>query len=143
MLPRIYIASKSCHAAKWRALRDEGLPIICTWIDQAAPGATSDWAALWDDCIGEARHSTHLIVYREDGEQLRGAYVEMGAALATGSEVWFVGPDDGSVTRNPRLRRASCMTEALARILAQDASSSIDAYQRMGANLLNALRGEA
>jgi len=50
----IYIASKSKHAPQWRALRDSGVPIISTWIDEAGEGETLDWTALWKRCIHEA-----------------------------------------------------------------------------------------
>jgi hypothetical protein len=43
----IYIASKTVHAARWRDLRAQGLPIISTWIDEAEIGATGDWPDLW------------------------------------------------------------------------------------------------
>src|SRR5271165_2948629 len=36
--PRIYIASRTVHAEKWRRLREDGFPIVSTWIDEAGAG---------------------------------------------------------------------------------------------------------
>lgn len=35
---KIYVASKTRHAAKWKALINKGYNIISTWIDEAGPG---------------------------------------------------------------------------------------------------------
>jgi hypothetical protein len=90
----LYIASKTRHAARWRALRASGVPVVSTWIDEAGEGETVDWAALWDRCIAEARSAKALVLYAEDGEALRGAYVEMGAALGAGVPVYLATPLD-------------------------------------------------
>ena len=90
-LPRIYIASKTIHAPKWRRLRDEGYNIISTWIDEASEGQTCDYTELSVRCIKEIRQSDFLILYCEKNEVLKGANVEAGAALAFGIEVRCVG----------------------------------------------------
>ncbi len=89
-LPRIYIASKTIHAPKWRRLRDEGYNIVSTWIDEAGEGQ-SDYRELSVRCIREIRQSDFLILYCEVNEVLKGANVEAGAALAFGIEVRCVG----------------------------------------------------
>ena len=86
----IYIASKIKHAPIWRALRDKGIPIISSWIDEAEPGQTEDFADLWTRCINEASHAGALILYAEEGEVLKGAYIEVGAALASKVPVFLV-----------------------------------------------------
>ena len=88
----IYIASKTKHAPKWRALRANGIPIISTWIDEAGEGETSDYADLWCRCISESKNAAALILYVEEGDVLKGAYVEMGAAVGAGVPVFAVGP---------------------------------------------------
>jgi hypothetical protein len=96
--PRVYIASKTCHANNWRALRASlagSMKIACSWIDEAGPGESADLADLWRRCIREAAAADALIVYGQhtDGP-LRGALLEVGAALAAGRPVIQVGTCD-------------------------------------------------
>jgi hypothetical protein len=111
--PSIYIASKSTHGARWRSLRAAGVPIISTWIDEAEPGATSDWPDLWSRCVGEAACADALVVYREEGETLKGAWVEVGAALAAGRKVYAVGCDEFSVRHHPNFHVAGTLDQAI------------------------------
>lgn len=93
----IYIASRTRHAAKWREARDNGIPIISTWIDEAGEGESCSMSSLWWRCVKEAASCSALVLYREDGEMLKGALVEAGAALGDGKPVFAVGfdlPDD-------------------------------------------------
>lgn len=87
----IYIASKTRHADVWRAFRTAGYPIISTWIDEAGEGESADLNDLWERCIRESSSCSALIVYREPEDVLKGAWVEMGAALAVGIPVLAVG----------------------------------------------------
>lgn len=109
----IYIASKTTHGARWRDLRASGYPIISTWIDEAEVGATSNWPDLWHRCIKEASTAAATIVYREPGEVLKGAFVEMGAALSTGRVVFAVGCDEFSVRHHMRVVPCATLDEAL------------------------------
>lgn len=109
----IYIASKTKHGPRWRALRAAGEPIISTWIDEAEVGATSDWPDLWIRCVGEASCAAVTIVYAEAGEVLKGAWVEVGAALACGRRVIAVCVDEFSVFHHPSIERSSTIEEAL------------------------------
>lgn len=94
----IYIVSKTKHAAFWRDLRDAGAPIISTWIDEAGEGESTDLHDLWDRCISESKSCKALIVYREPDEVLKGAWVEIGAALAVGNPVYAVGLDGFTIS---------------------------------------------
>lgn len=87
----IYTASKTKHAHLWRDLRDAGAPIISTWIDEAGEGESTDLHDLWDRCISESRSCKALVVYKEPDDVLKGAWVEIGAALAVGNPVYAVG----------------------------------------------------
>jgi hypothetical protein len=87
----IYVASKTYHAAIWRNFRAQGQPIISTWIDEAGPGESRDRADLWRRCIAEASRCWALILFAEDGETLKGALLETGAALAHGRPVILFG----------------------------------------------------
>jgi len=97
----IYIASKVAHAVKWRDLRDvEGEPIISTWIDEAGVGESASLKDLWHRCVHEASNAAALIIYREPGEILKGAWVELGAALANGVPVFAVGIEEFTVANH-------------------------------------------
>lgn len=110
----IYIASKTIHAHRWKALRAEGLPIISTWIDEAGAGETRDWPDLWVRCVAEASRATVTLVYREPADILKGAFVEAGAALASGRRIIVVGCDEMSFVRHPNAATAASLEEALA-----------------------------
>ena len=71
-------------------LRSNGIPIISSWIDEAEVGQTEDFADLWTRCIDEASHAGALIAYMEDGEVFKGAFIEIGAALASKVPVYVV-----------------------------------------------------
>lgn len=111
----IYIASKTKHADRWRFLRDQiGEPIISTWIDEAGPGESRDLSDLWRRCINEASTADVLIIYREAGEELKGAWVELGAALASAVKVFAVGIEEFTVARDSRIRHFPSMKQAIA-----------------------------
>lgn len=111
----IYIASKTRHADRWRYLRDKvGEPIISTWIDEAGPGESTCLTDLWRRCIEEATRCELLIVYREPDDVLKGAWVEVGAALAVGTPVFAVGVGpEISVGRHALVTHFGDMKEAI------------------------------
>ena len=70
-------------------------------------------------CIIEAANADRLVLYCEAGEVLKGALIEMGAALARGIEVVCVGeginwPSGSAFARHPRIRFAQSIQEAIA-----------------------------
>lgn len=87
----IYFASKVQHAPRWQALRDSGVPTVSTWIDEAGEGQTLDYAELSMRAVAEIGRATALLLYCEPGEILKGALIEVGAALASGTPVMCVG----------------------------------------------------
>lgn len=89
-MARFYIASKIKHAERWRALREEGHEIIASWIDQAYPDDETGWSKLASRCLYEASSAHCLILYVEEGEVLKGAFMEVGAALSHGVAVRVV-----------------------------------------------------
>lgn len=100
----VYFASRTRHAARWRALRDSGYPVASTWIDEAGPGQTTDYADLMRRCIEEVKSAAAMIVYAEadDIAGWKGVWFEMGAACAAGVPVYFVGvPDFPSALHHP------------------------------------------
>ena len=88
---KIYIASKTKHAQKWLDLRNRGLEINSTWIDEVGEGQSSSLSDLAHRCIREAAEADWLILYCEDGDFLKGALLEVGAALGAGRPILCVG----------------------------------------------------
>lgn len=113
-MTRIYIASKTIHAERWRVLRDNGYHIISTWIDEAGVGETKGWPDLWTRCIVEASTADVLIAYRGKNEIHAGALVEVGAALAADVMVFGVGCENFSFRHHPRFFCKPTMIDALA-----------------------------
>lgn len=109
-----YVASKTKHAAKWKAYRDSGVPIISTWIDEAGIGETKSFPDLWRRCVSETRKARALIVYAEDGDELKGALIEVGAALASNTPVFMVGNIEAMKTarNHPLVRQCGYLEQA-------------------------------
>ena len=111
----IYVASKAvAHGPMWRARRAAGWPIISTWIDESDEGATMDWPDLWGRCLAEAARAELLIVYREPGEALKGAFIEIGVALSAGIPVIAVGMEDYTISKSGKLIAAPDLDAAFA-----------------------------
>lgn len=109
----IYTASKTVHAQKWRELRAAGTPVIASWIDEAGVGETDDFADLWRRCIGEASRAAAVVLYREPGEVLKGAFIEAGAALAVGTPVHAVGCSEFSFVNHPLVTQHPNLSSAI------------------------------
>lgn len=99
----VYVASKTRHAPTWKIIRAAGLPIISTWIDEAGPGESADLDDLWSRCITESASAAVLILYREPDDHLKGGWVELGAALASGVPVFSVGIDQFTIAKYRRI----------------------------------------
>lgn len=91
----IYVASKASHGQMWRTMRGDGVPIISTWIDECGPGESPCLTDLWARNVSEASSAIALVAYAQPGDVPKGALVEIGAALACGVPVFWVGPHDG------------------------------------------------
>ncbi|PTT42980.1 hypothetical protein DBR23_02320 [Acidovorax sp. HMWF018] len=92
----IYVASRASlpeRPAYWRALRAAGWPIVSTWIDEAGPGETADLRELWARIIREISSARGLVLHVEtDDFPLKGALIEVGAALSLGKRVGVYAP---------------------------------------------------
>jgi hypothetical protein len=126
MRTTIYVASKTVHAPKWRDLRASGLDINSTWIDEVvdkrphAEGGAVDHADLWRRCVDEASEARWMLLYAEPGEVLKGALVELGAALANPfcRGVLYVGPPDLlTALRHPRVQHMRDLEHAVGVLL--------------------------
>lgn len=115
--PKIYIASKTKHAEMWKELRDHhGYNIISTWIDEAGAGESADLSDLARRCIEEASFADRLILYCAPDDVLKGALMEVGAALSAGVPVYVVGNCQSletAVMQHALVRRCDFVTEAL------------------------------
>jgi hypothetical protein len=116
-MKRIYIASKTKHADKWIELRNRGVNIISSWIDEAGPGQTKNMADLCNRCINESIECDAMIVYSEEGDYLKGAFIEMGVALGVpGKPIVLVGPvlpEGSAFTYHRRVWQASSIEHAI------------------------------
>jgi hypothetical protein len=108
----IYTASKTKHAHLWRDLRGAGAPIISTWIDEAGEGESADLDDLWKRCIAESCSCEALIVFRRPDDVLKGAWVEIGAALAVGTPVYAVGLDGFTISNYRGIKHFPNLAEA-------------------------------
>lgn len=89
----IYVASRAHHGATWKDLRAQGHAIVASWIDESGIGETADYSDLWIRCVREASTARALVLYITDTDMpLKGAFVEVGAALASGVPVFYAGP---------------------------------------------------
>lgn len=87
----VYVASRAslpARSAMWRQYRDAGVPIVSTWIDEAGEGETESFAELWDRILLEIKTADRLVLYAEQEDfPLKGAFIEVGAAIALGKPV--------------------------------------------------------
>lgn len=85
---KIYIASKTEHAPTWRRMRAMGAPIISSWIDEAGIGESGSMAELWVKIMAEVVSCDRLVFFANvDDAGWKGAFVEVGMALALGKKV--------------------------------------------------------
>lgn len=117
MSQTIYIASKTKHAPKWIKLREQGVNIISTWIDEHAASTSSDICELAWRCIQESKEADVTILYTEANEHLRFSLAEIGSALSAGKKVIVVGnsPSLSNVMlHHPNIQHVQSISEALA-----------------------------
>lgn len=116
---RIYVASRTHHAAVWKTYRLSGAPIISSWIDEAGAGETKDWGDLWNRCRDEIRSATGFLFYAKASDvPLKGAFVELGIALDVGVPIVAVAPDEvlGNLAKHPLIHRDEWLGEAMKKL---------------------------
>ncbi len=88
---------------------------ISTWIDDPAVAPEAMHADLAARCMKEAASADVLVLYCQPGEVLKGALMEVGAALGAGRQVRCVG-DCESVKdlwrKHPNWRNCASLDEA-------------------------------
>jgi hypothetical protein len=115
----IYVASKTKHAEMWRLLRTN-MHIESTWIDEAGEGETDDYSELAARCLREVQSSSALVLYCQPGDVLKGALIEVGAALAFGIPVYCVGTCESLsrvFSRHPLWHKSGSLHDACESIL--------------------------
>ncbi len=120
--PRLYTASKIIHAPKWRELRDVfGFNVISSWIDQAGKGETKDMSQLWVNMVDEVKFCDFLLIYKEPQDtELKGAWVELGVALASSRvAIYAVGIEEYTVAKHPRIIHFPTLQSAILNIGSQ------------------------
>lgn len=118
----IYITSKVHHAKIWQAYEKAGWPLSCSWIwMKLNPKNKRQMARAWIKMISDCRRTRVLIVYLEEGEQLKGGLAEIGAVLASGGKIFSVGfmpcLDEGNRDFSQAITQFPDMDSALAAAL--------------------------
>lgn len=97
MSAKFYTASRASipeRAAMWRRLRDGGVEVTSTWIDEAGEGQSACLTNLWARIAFEVSAADFLILYAEKNDfPLKGALIEVGMAVGNGKRVLVVVPD--------------------------------------------------
>lgn len=118
MSDAIYIASKTKHGERWRHIASV-FPVISSWIYESEPYATLDWPGLWRRCMDEVCRSKALVIYREPGEELKGAWCEFGAALSRGIPIHAVGIEEFNIAKADGVTHHRTMKDAVTAALAE------------------------
>lgn len=98
------------------------MEITSSWIDEAGEGETADFGSLWVRIFAEITSADALLLYAEtDDFPLKGAIVEVGAAIAMGKPVFAILPGVhleertlrpvGSWMAHPLVTRCDAITE--------------------------------
>jgi nucleoside 2-deoxyribosyltransferase len=117
---RVYTASCTQHASLWQTLVSDWLEVHFTarWALVHAPANVPESHAkvFWSQDLADVLASDVVLIYAEEGDQLRGALVEAGAALGAGRPVLAVGPDAafGSWACHPLVHRLADLQGARA-----------------------------
>jgi hypothetical protein len=115
----IYLASKTKYAPQWLRLRARGFPITCSWLTRFEAYDYAHLPDVAEQCLREAMECDALVLYATAGDELRGAFMETGAAIASGRPVWLVNagrwteenlPD---LLRHPQVTVTCCVEHAL------------------------------
>jgi hypothetical protein len=86
-------------------------------MDGTEPDA-DEWREHWARCVSEASEADVVLVYAAADERQNGALVEMGAALASGAQVYLVTDNDWSTKHHPAVRCFKTLADAVQAIVA-------------------------
>jgi hypothetical protein len=99
------------------------LPIVASWLDWShnhdkTEPDSDEWAAHWERCCREASEADIVLAYCRADENQNGAFLEIGAALGAGKQVWLVTPHNWSWKHHPRVRVFDTLEKAVEAIMA-------------------------
>ena len=112
----IYFSSKVKYAQSWIDWKDRGVNVISTWIYEADKGQSRDLPDLAQRCITEPSKADATILYCKQGEHLKFALAEVGAALAYGKIVFVIGDCESissTMMHHPLIRKVESVPKAL------------------------------
>ena len=112
---KIYIASKVTHAKIWRMFRDsKKANFISTWLNDAEKRGLPDFIDLWNRSLNEIKECDAFILYYQHNEELNGALVELGAALANNKKIFYIGPPNKyTMLHHPLITHCRTIDEAI------------------------------
>lgn len=97
-MKKVYFASKMHHAEKWRNLYHfhKNLHMVSRWpyLEPEVEPTAANAQKFWDTDLLDIVSADYLIVYALEGENLRGALVEVGMAIGLGKTVICIGDSD-------------------------------------------------
>ena len=82
IIENCYVASKTKYVELWKDLRDEGLPIISTWIDEAGQEETKCQKESFAKFSTEIQDCSLFILFAMDEDIMKGSYIELGIAMS-------------------------------------------------------------
>jgi len=112
----IYVASNIRFIDFWKKLRDSGVAISSTWIDDVPDQEDKEAISkLWLNCFEEIRQSDMIMVKAEKEDKFKGVLVEIGAALVLDKPVYLIGKNNnmGDVYHHPLFYKVSSPEEAI------------------------------
>jgi hypothetical protein len=133
-MPKVYIASKFKHGVWWKKLYEDsrnfsllsdepkhpwyGIEFTSRWFKNYAgnvPDEPQFCKIGWVHDVEDVAAADVLIIYAEPEDNLRGALVEVGVALA--NDLWIIAvgdhPDYGTWQYHPYVHKVNTMDEAL------------------------------
>jgi hypothetical protein len=109
MMLKIYTASKLAKAQMWEELgKADHIFLSSRWLKHVkvgTPDSPDNAYYFWQENIDDVKECDRLVVYGTEDEHLRGALVEVGAALAFDKFVDVIGehPDYGTWQFHPNI----------------------------------------
>lgn len=130
---RVYTASKVKHHRMWNAacLRRNDVFFHARWLKHMRIGtdeSPESCERFWQENIYDVITADALVCYAEPRDELSGALVEIGAALAARVPVWLVGDCERFATwqHHPLVKRCDWLDQALDQIAAIRPAHRVD-----------------
>lgn len=117
-VPKVYIASKIRYAPVWRELYSHSdIHIVSRWpfLETQVDDRPTNCRKFWQDDFTDVSSADILILFAEEGENLRGALVEVGIALGLGKHIIVIGDhkDHGTWWHHPQVKKVINLEQAI------------------------------